>query len=120
MKHENVFESLATALSGLLFAVRHQKNIRYMSAIAVAVTGISPFLRLSMTEYMILSITIVMVLITELLNSGVEYAIDLVTDEYNHLAKAAKDVAAAAVFVACANAVVIAGLFFASRYGGQA
>jgi diacylglycerol kinase len=68
---------------------------------------------------MILSITIVLVLITELLNSGVEYAIDLITDEHNHLAKAAKDVAAAAVLVACANAVVIAGLFLVSRYWGQ-
>jgi diacylglycerol kinase (ATP) len=117
MKHNNVFESLATAFAGLMFAVRHQKNIKYLLSIAVAVVAAAPFLKLSAGEAMALSLTISLVIITELLNAGVEYAIDLVTDDYHHLAKAAKDVAAAAVLVACLNAVVVAAVFLFSRLG---
>lgn len=115
MKHKNVFESLATAVSGLLFAIRHQKNIQYLVAIAVAVIAVTPFLKITAVEAMILSLTISLVIITELINAGIEYAIDLVTEDYHHLAKAAKDVAAAAVLFACVNAVIVAAIFVFSR-----
>jgi diacylglycerol kinase (ATP) len=117
MKHNNVFESLATAFAGLMFAVRHQKNIKYLLSIAVAVIALTPFLKLTGAEAMVLSLTISLVVITELLNAGIEYAIDLVTEDYHHLAKAAKDVAAAAVLVACFNAVFVAAIFLFSRLG---
>lgn len=119
MKHENIGESLATAFSGLLFALRHQKNSRYLAVIAVTVTAASPFLGLSAVEYMVLALTISMVIITELINSGLEYAIDLVTEDYHHLAKAAKDVTAAAVLVACGNAAIVAAIFIVSRLKGS-
>jgi diacylglycerol kinase (ATP) len=119
VKHKNIVESVATAFSGLLFALRHQKNSRYLAMIAIVVTAASPWLGLSMTEYMILALTITVVIITELINAGLEYAIDLVTEDYHHLAKAAKDVAAAAVLVACGNAVIIAAIFVVSRLKGS-
>ncbi len=119
MKHKNIAESIATAFSGLMFALRHQKNSRYLAMIAIVVTAVSPWLGLSMTEYMILALTISVVIITELINAGLEYAIDLVTEDYHHLAKAAKDVAAAAVLVACGNAVAIAVIFVVSRVKGS-
>jgi len=100
-----------------MFAVRHQKNIKYLMVITVVVVAVSPFLRLSPVEYMILSISISLVVMAELFNSGIEYAIDLVTDDYHELAKAAKDVAAAAVVFACGNALVVATMFVWSRIG---
>ena len=119
MKHKNIGESLATAFSGLFFALRHQKNSRYLAIIALIVTATSPWLGLSIAEYMILALTISLVIITELINSGLEYAIDLVTDDYHELAKAAKDVAAAAVLVSCINAVFVAALYVISRLRGN-
>jgi diacylglycerol kinase (ATP) len=118
LKHKNIGESLITAFSGLFFALRHQKNSRYLAVIALVVTGVSPWLGLSIAEYMILALTISLVIITELINSGLEYAIDLVTDDYHELAKAAKDVAAAAVLVSCVNAVFVAVLFTISKVKG--
>jgi len=40
-----------------------------------------------------------LVIVVELVNTAVEYVVDLVSPEYNELAKCAKDVASAAVFV---------------------
>lgn len=115
MKHKNVGESMATAVQGLMFALRYQKNVRILFVIAVAVAGMSPFLKLSVVEYLILTITMALVIITELINAGLEYAIDLVTEDYHELAKAAKDVGAAAVLVACANAVIVAFIWLLGR-----
>jgi diacylglycerol kinase (ATP) len=117
VKHRNVVESTVTAAGGLFFALKRQRSVRAIAIIAVIVCLTSLFLRLTAVEYMILSITISLVLITELINSGLEYAIDLVTEDYHDLAKAAKDVAAAAVFVACVNSVVTGAVWLAGRLG---
>ena len=50
------------------------------------------------------------VLVTELINSAVETAVDMLTDQYDPRAKAAKDLAAGAVLVAAMNALVVAYL----------
>jgi diacylglycerol kinase (ATP) len=117
VKHKNILESWGTAFGGFLFALRYQKNIRILLVIGVLVAALSPFLGLKPVEYMILSVTISLVVITELVNSGLEYAIDLVTDDYHELAKAAKDVAAAAVLISCVNAVAVAGIWTLGKLG---
>ncbi len=83
----------------------------------MVVAAASPFLGLKPVEYMILSVTVSLVVITELVNSGLEYAIDLVTEDYHELAKAAKDVAAAAVLISCINAVAVAGIWTLGKLG---
>lgn len=117
MKHRNVFESLVTAANGLVFALRRQRSVRTIAVIAGIVTAASLFLKLTAVEYMVLSVTITLVFITELINSGLEYAIDLVTEDYHDLAKAAKDVAAAAVLLACANSLIVGAFWLAGRLG---
>ena len=52
-------------------------------------------------------LTILAVLSAELFNTAVESLVDLVTDDYAELAKAAKDVAAGAVLLCAFFAVVI-------------
>lgn len=117
MKHRNILESSVTAGHGVIFALRRQKSVRVIAIIAVLVSAASVFLKLTVVEYMVLSVTITMVFVAELMNSGLEYAIDLVTEDYHDLAKAAKDVAAAAVLLACVNSVVVGGLWLAGRLG---
>lgn len=48
-----------------------------------------------------------LVLITELLNSGIETVVDRISDERHELAGRAKDVASAAVLIALINAAVV-------------
>ncbi|GAE33400.1 diacylglycerol kinase [Halalkalibacter akibai JCM 9157] len=48
----------------------------------------------------------------EIMNTAIERTVDLVTEEYHPLAKRAKDISAAAVFVYCIFAVVIGLIIF--------
>ncbi len=115
MKNQSVLQSYRTAISGLSFCLKSQKNIRMMLFIAIVVITISLFLDLGVFEYMALSLTITLVLIAEMINSSLEYVVDMATEEFNPLAKAAKDIAAAAVMLATLNAIAIAILFIISR-----
>ena len=54
--------------------------------------------------------SILLVLIVELLNSALETAVDHTSLEQHPLAKRAKDIASAAVFLSIVNALVVWGL----------
>ena len=56
-----------------------------------------------------------LVLIVELLNSGIEAIVDRVSDEYHELSGRAKDLGAAAVMTALINVIVIWGIIFWPR-----
>ena len=53
-----------------------------------------------------------LVLIVEILNSGIEAVVDRISDEYHELSGRAKDLGAAAVMTALLNFVVIWGIIF--------
>ena len=70
------------------------------------------------TQKAILCAAVLLVLIVELLNSAVEAAVDLVTQEKHTLAKRAKDAGSAAVFLslcACGLAWLLGCATFAGR-----
>ena len=51
--------------------------------------------------------SLLLVLVVELLNCGIEAAIDRISQEIHPLSKAAKDAGSAAVFVACVHAGLV-------------
>ena len=51
--------------------------------------------------------SLIIILITEALNTAVESVVDLVTNEWHFLAKRAKDIASAAVFLSLIQAALI-------------
>ena len=62
---------------------------------------------LSRTDWALLVIAIVLVLSSELINTAIEKAVDLATQERHPLAKIAKDAAAGAVLVFAIGAVIV-------------
>lgn len=115
MRNKNLVESFHKALVGFILSLKEQRNVQLIMAIAVVVSVLSLFLRLSIVEYMILSVTVTLVIVAELLNSAIEYTVDLVTEEFHPLARAAKDIAATAVMLASLNAIIITVLFIVDR-----
>lgn len=72
--------------------------------------------RLSLQEWMWLIACIFCVFITEILNSAIEYVVDLTSPEAHPLAKKAKDVAAAAVLLAAIFSAIIALIIFSMKF----
>lgn len=70
----------------------------------------------SYLEMAVLIGSLFLVLITELLNSGIEAIVDRVSDEHHELSGRAKDLGAAAVMTALINVIVIWAIIFAPKF----
>jgi len=66
-------------------------------------------------ELAVLLGSLFVVLITELLNSGIEAVVDRVSDEHHELSGRAKDLGAAAVMTALINVIVIWSIIFVPK-----
>jgi len=75
------------------------------------------FLNFTYVELMILCITIAFVLFAEMFNTAVEYTVNLVSQEYNPLARIVKDIGAGAVLLSSMAALVVGYILFASKAG---
>ncbi len=104
---QGIGRSFVHAYDGLVAVVRTQRNMRVHFLVAVFVLAASVILGLDSMELAIVVLTIMVVFATEMLNTALEFAVDLVTREVHPLAKLAKDISAAAVFVASIGAVVV-------------
>ncbi len=118
MKPRSFLESFNSAVEGILYVLKTQKNMRIHFIIAIIILVGSLFLRprLSPIELMLLSFTIALVLITEMINTALEKTIDLMNDTYHPLARIAKDITAGAVLVVSVIAIVVGYLILFRRY----
>lgn len=104
--------SFRYALQGLATLLATQPNARVHLVATVAVVSAGLYFQLSRTEWAAVSLSIVLVIGMEAMNTAVEQLIDLVSPDYHPLAGRAKDLAAAAVLLASLGAAVVGGLVF--------
>ncbi len=99
--------SFGYAFEGWWHVLRTQPNAWIHATISLVVFVLAFWLDLSPIEWAILILTTMAVWIAEFINTSLEAVVDLTMPEIHPLAKAAKDVAAAAVLVGAIGAVVI-------------
>jgi diacylglycerol kinase (ATP) len=114
---QGVGRSFHHAYDGIVSAVRTQRNMRFHVFAAFVVLVASLLLGVSGLELAVLVLTIVVVFVVEMLNTALEFVVDLVTDEYHPLAKLAKDVSAGSVLVSSVGAVLVGYLVLADDLG---
>jgi len=114
---QGVARSFDHAYRGLIYVVRTQRNMRIHVVISVLVLVASLLVSVSRLELGILVLVILLVFVTEMFNTAMEFAVDLVTKEYHPLAKLAKDVSAGAVLVSSVGAVLVGYLILADNLG---
>jgi diacylglycerol kinase (ATP) len=83
---------------------------RQETLLAVVLVPAAFWVPVTPAERSLLIATVLLVMIVELLNTGVEVAIDRISFEHNSLSKRAKDIGSAAVFVALVLMAVVWGL----------
>ena len=115
LKNKNFIDAWKKAFGGIWHAIKTQKNLKVQLVIAFIVIICSIYFNVNITEAMFLSFAIMLVIITEVINTAIEEAVNLCTDKYHDLAKIAKDVAAGAVLLAAINAIVIAILILVNK-----
>lgn len=114
-KVKKLVDSFNYAIEGMIYTVRTQRNMKIHMVAALIVLSACFFYDLSKLELLILTITITMVLVCEMINTAVECAIDATTNYYHPLAKIAKNVAAGAVLITAINSVLVGYIIFWDR-----
>ena len=95
------------AFRGLFYVMKTQRNAWIHTAVTVAVFLLGVWLRISLTEWAIIVLTIALVFMAEFINTAIEAVVDLASPNKHPLAKIGKDVGAAAVLVAAFAAVLV-------------
>lgn len=98
------------SVEGLRASWREEAAFRQECALGVLFLASLPFLHRSGLENAVMVGSLLLVLIAELLNTGIEKAIDRVGYDDHPLSKFAKDAGSAGVFVALVNVPLTWGL----------
>jgi diacylglycerol kinase (ATP) len=107
MKPTTWVQSANLAIEGIIYAVKTQRHMRYHLYSALAALVLSLVLNITRTEFILLSMAIVLVLTMEMLNTAIETTVDMISVEYHPLAKIAKDIAAGVVLIASIGALTL-------------
>ena len=99
--------SFRYAFEGWWYALRTQHNTWIHAVVSAAVFALAFWLGISRLEWAVLVLTTTAVWMAEFANTALEAVVDLIQPDYHPLAKAAKDVAAAAVLVGAIGASLI-------------
>ena len=109
---KNRIASFRYALNGLKIAYLEEPNFRIhiLALIVVVIAGI--YLNIELRDWMILVLTSIIVIITELLNTAIENVCDFIHAEQNVTIGRIKDVCAAAVLISAIGAIVVGAFVF--------
>lgn len=114
-KQQGFSNTFRNARKGMRIALKSEINIRVHFCIALAVIAMAFLLEFSILKMCVLILTIAFVIVSEMLNSAIEFALDSVFhNRYSKLVGMAKDISAGAVMLASIVAIVIGILLFGS------
>lgn len=115
--------SLGFAVSGLIHAIRHERNLKLFLLAHIVILALGLWLQLTIIEWIVVLVFAAMFMIVELLNTSLERLADTVDDmekdrkggHYHPGIKMTKDVAASASLIALATDAGVLILIFLPR-----
>ena len=115
MQTKKLVESFNAAVEGFIYVLKTEQNMRvhFLAALFFVLLGI--YLGFNYVEILLLTVTITLVLASEMINTSVELIVDMVKSEFHPIARIIKDVAAGAVLIASINAVIVGYILFSKR-----
>ena len=105
-----IWNALHYSLAGLRAAFIHEDAFRQEVFLAVILIPLAFFMPVTSIGKALMIGSVVLVMIVELINSAIEATVDRVSIENHPLAKRAKDIGSAAVFLALLDVALVWGL----------
>jgi len=103
---ERLFKAFGFSMQGLSAAFKNEAAFRQEIYLSIILIPMAFYLGETVVESALLVGAIILVLIIELINSGMEAIVDRFGDEQHELSGRAKDVASAAVLIALVNVLL--------------
>ena len=101
------FKAFANSYAGLRFAINEESAFRQELLLVAIMLPITFWLPASSSQKLLMIGSLLLILITELLNSSIEAAIDRISFEQHGLSKRAKDYGSAAVFLSLIFSAIV-------------
>ncbi len=109
-----VWNAMFYSFAGLRSAWKHEDAFRQESILAMVLVPLAFLVTANNIARALMVASVLLVLIVELINSAIEATVDRISLENHQLAKRAKDIGSAAVFIALMNVLVVWGLALAA------
>lgn len=109
------FKSFTYAFMGIIEALRTEQNLLFDFIYAIITIVLGILLKLSIIEFAIVLLAVGLVISLEMVNTAIEYAIDMAMPEIHPLAKISKDVAGGAVLVSAIMALIVGLLIYVPK-----
>lgn len=110
MKPKRWIDKANVAIEGIIYSVKTQRHMQFHLVSALTALLLSLVVEISRIEFILLCMAVILVIVTEMLNTAIETAIDMISEEFHPKAKIAKDIAAGVVLVASIGAAILAYL----------
>jgi len=111
-------QSFKYAFSGLwtLLSTQHNAWIHAVATLVVVTCGF--IVRLSLMEWCVIVLAIIIVWMAEAFNTALEFLADVAHPDYHPLIKKVKDIAAGAVLLSAIGAAIVGGIVFWGKIVG--
>lgn len=104
---KRLLRAVSYSMAGLAWVWRKEAAFRQEAVLAAILAPLGWYLGAGGAKRALLLGVLLLVLMTELLNSALEAVVDRFGDGQHELSKAAKDLGSAAVFVSLVNVIVV-------------
>lgn len=101
------FKSFTYAISGIIAAFKTEQNLLFDLVYGILTIIIGFLLKLSAIEFTVVLLAIGLVISMELMNTSIEYVVDMAMPEVHPLAKLSKDIGSGAVLISSLVAFII-------------
>mgnify|MGYP000577117676 CR=1 FL=1 len=110
--------SFSFAIQGIKTLFRDEDNakVHVLTAVIVIIGGL--YFDISSVEWMLITVAIGFVLVTEIVNTALENICDYLTEETDPLIKRIKDLSAGAVLISALTAIIIGLMVFIPKIFG--
>lgn len=115
----SLLRSFRYAARGLRSAYQTEQNFRIDIYIALITIALMVYFHVTLGEVIVLSMMMMLVMILELVNTGVEKMIDLFKPRLHYYAEVVKDILAGAVLIASLGALFVGLLIFYPYFIGS-
>ncbi len=115
MAKTRLVDAFNYAIEGIIYVLKTQRNMRLHFLFSVMILLAAIYLNVGHAELLIIILTIAFVLVAEIINTAVEFTVDLYSNTINPLARIIKDIGAGAVLLSACAALIIFYIIF-SRY----